>query len=77
MQIINDVLPGLQETKTPYEVIPDRYEAIKWALKHAQKDDVLILAGKGHEDYQVLKDGTVCFDEKEIVTRLLEQKTED
>lgn len=75
MQIINDAIPGLDEHPgTPRKIIADRYEAIKWALDNSQKDDVLILAGKGHEDYQVLHGQTICFDEKQIVKELLERK---
>ena len=70
MQIINDALPGFEEEKTPYKVIPDRYDAIKWALENCTENDILILAGKGHEDYQVLDYGTIYFDEEEIVKRL-------
>lgn len=75
LQIIEDAKPGLLEhPDTPYEIIPDRYAAIEWALDHAQPDDVLILAGKGHEDYQVLKGETICFDEKQIVLDLLARR---
>lgn len=70
MQIINDALPGFENIGTPYKVIPDRYEAIKWALENCTENDILILAGKGHEDYQVLDYGTIYFDEEEIVQRL-------
>ena len=70
-QIIDDTRPGLEQHKTPYRIIPDRYEAVKWALENARKDDVLLLAGKGHEDYQVLRDETVYFDEKVLVGQLL------
>lgn len=73
-QIIRDTIPGLEKYDTPYEVIPDRYEAIAWALEHAKKDDILLLAGKGHEDYQVLKEETVFFDEKVLVQQLLKEK---
>ena len=74
-QIINDTLPGIRKHPgTPCQVIPDRFEAIRWALAHAQKDDILILAGKGHEDYQVLRGETRCFDEKKIVLSLLGEK---
>lgn len=74
MRIINDALPGLKQHNTPYKVIVDRFDAIQWALDHAREDDVLVLAGKGHEDYQVLDFGTVHFDEKEIVLELLARK---
>ena len=70
-QIIDDTRPGLLQHKTPYKIIPDRYEAVKWALGQAGKDDILLLAGKGHEDYQVLREETVYFDEKVLVQQLL------
>ncbi|MBR6735670.1 MAG: UDP-N-acetylmuramoyl-L-alanyl-D-glutamate--2,6-diaminopimelate ligase, partial [Oscillospiraceae bacterium] len=73
MQIINDALPGFDGQKTPYKVIPDRYEAIEWALRNSEAGDTLVLAGKGHEDYQVLSHATVHFDEREVVTEILEK----
>jgi len=73
MRIIEDVLPGVKKHKTPYEVFLDRFEAIEWALKNIRPDDILLLAGKGHEDYQVLHYGTINFDEKVIVAQLLEE----
>ncbi len=69
--IENDTLPALESCGVPYYYEPDRYKAIKWALEHSMPGDVLLLAGKGHEDYQVLDFGTVYFDEKVIVTDLL------
>lgn len=71
MAIINQIIPGVEKTKCPYIVIEDRKEAIRYALENAQKDDVIILAGKGHETYQILKDRTIHFDEKEIVAEIL------
>ncbi|MCL2857218.1 MAG: UDP-N-acetylmuramoyl-L-alanyl-D-glutamate--2,6-diaminopimelate ligase [Oscillospiraceae bacterium] len=73
MRIIEDVLPGVKKHKTPYEVIPDRFAAIEWGLQNARPDDILLLAGKGHEDYQVLHYGTINFDEKVIVAQLLSE----
>jgi len=73
--IIADALPGFEGMNTPYKVIPNRYEAILWALDHRQQDDILLLAGKGHEDYQVLKDETIYFDEKVIVESVLGKKS--
>ncbi len=58
-------------------MIPDRYTAIEWALDHAQPGDVLLLAGKGHEDYQVLNYGTIHFNEREVVMRLLAERKKD
>lgn len=67
MAIIEEVLSGLKD-ETAREVICDRKEAIFRALKLARADDVIVLAGKGHEDYQVLSDNIhIHFDEREIV----------
>ncbi|HHY82698.1 MAG TPA: UDP-N-acetylmuramoyl-L-alanyl-D-glutamate--2,6-diaminopimelate ligase [Clostridiales bacterium] len=71
MKIINDILPGLKKTGCPYIVIEDRRQAIEYALKNAKKNDVIILAGKGHETYQQIKGKTIHFDEKEIVAEIL------
>lgn len=66
--IINAILPGVQKHKTPYAVIEDRVSAIHWAIDNAHAGDVILLAGKGHEDYQII--GTVKhrMDEYEIVS---------
>ena len=77
MQIINDAKPGLCGDETKYIIIPDRYEAIDWALKNCGAGEVLLLAGKGHEDYQVLSHATIHFDEREIVAELLLKDTEE
>ena len=72
--IIDDALPGIEGSGVPCKVLPNRYEAILWALQNRQQDDILLLAGKGHEDYQVLKDETIYFDEKVIVQSLLSKE---
>lgn len=72
--IIKDVLTGLEGTDTPYITIADRIEAIHWAVKNAQKDDIIILAGKGHEDYQILPGGVkIHLDEREVVAEALKE----
>lgn len=71
--IIDQTVEGLETTGTPFIVFVDRYKAIKWALENAQQDDILIMAGKGHEDYQVLAHGTIAFDEHKIVAELLQK----
>ncbi|MGN1134572.1 MAG: UDP-N-acetylmuramoyl-L-alanyl-D-glutamate--2,6-diaminopimelate ligase [Oscillospiraceae bacterium] len=71
-EIINDVLAGLEGKTTPYITICDRRKAIYWAIENAEKDDVIVLAGKGHEDYQILAGGKVIhFDEREVVAEAL------
>ena len=67
MAIINEILPGLEGTKTPYRVIESRLEAICWTLENAEPGDVVILAGKGHETYQILGKEKRHFDEREVV----------
>ena len=76
-RIVEDCIPGFRKSGTPYKVIVDRYEAIKWALDNSREGDVLVLAGKGHEDYQVLDYGTIFFDEKVIVAELLAKKEKE
>ncbi len=73
-EIIKDILVGMDGTTTPYKVIENRIEAIKYAVETASKDDIIVLAGKGHETYQILKDGTIHLDEREIVAEALAEK---
>ena len=76
--IIADILKGVEGTKTPYVTIENRREAIFWAMQHAQKDDIIVLAGKGHEDYQEINHVKYHLDEREVVAECLERlKKED
>lgn len=70
-EIIKDILVGMQGIDTPYEVVELRYDAIEYAIRNAQKDDIILLAGKGHETYQILPTGTIHFDEREVVSEIL------
>ena len=71
-EIIKDVLKGLDGKDIPYVTICDRREAIFWAIENAEKDDVIVLAGKGHEDYQILPNNKkIHFDEREVVAEAL------
>ena len=69
--IIADILPGLEGTRTPYVVVEDRIEAIHWAMDHAEKGDVIVLCGKGHETYQEINHVKHHMDEREIVADYL------
>ena len=71
--IIQDILVGMKDKKTPYKVITNRAEAIEYAIKNAKKDDVILLAGKGHETYQILSSGTIHFDEREVIEKVLSE----
>ena len=68
--IISDILKGVSSLK-PYKVIEKRDEAIKFALSIAQKDDIIVLAGKGHETYQIIGEEKIHFDEREVVSAAL------
>ncbi len=76
MAILKDIEIGIKEAltdKKQYEVIPDRRCAIKQAIQIANPDDIIIIAGKGHETYQILKDKTIPFDDSEIARSLIEE----
>jgi UDP-N-acetylmuramoyl-L-alanyl-D-glutamate--2,6-diaminopimelate ligase len=62
---------GLQRTRTRYRTEADREKAIAIALDEARAGDVVLLAGKGHETYQVMKDRVIDFDDREVARRLL------
>ena len=71
MAIIDAIVSGMQESKNPYVVIENRVEAIGWAMAHAQKDDVIVLCGKGHETYQEIGHEKRHLDEREVVADFL------
>ena len=71
--IIADIVAGLADTTTPYTVVENRVEAIHWAIANAQPGDTILLAGKGHETYQILADEVIHLDEREIVAEALSQ----
>ena len=69
--IIADILKGVEGTDTPYIAIENRPEAIYWAMAHARPGDVIVLAGKGHEDYQEINHVKHHLDEREVVADCL------
>ena len=69
--IIADIVAGLADVTTPYTVVENRVEAIHWAIANAQPGDTILLAGKGHETYQILADETIHLDEREVVADAL------
>ncbi|MBS3977654.1 MAG: UDP-N-acetylmuramoyl-L-alanyl-D-glutamate--2,6-diaminopimelate ligase [Syntrophomonadaceae bacterium] len=73
--IIEEILPGIKAAgNEDYHVIPDRYQAIAAAIDLAQPGDLVIIAGKGHENYQIIGQQTLPFDDKEVACRLLKEK---
>jgi UDP-N-acetylmuramoyl-L-alanyl-D-glutamate--2,6-diaminopimelate ligase len=71
LQIMNDVLVGLRRTDTRTIVEPDRAAAIRKAIEEAHAGDIVILAGKGHETYQIFRDRTIHFDDREVAREAL------
>lgn len=71
LAIMNDALVGLRRFDTPHAVEPDRARAIRIAIEQAQPGDVVLLAGKGHETYQIFKDRTIHFDDREAAREVL------
>ena len=69
--IMADALVGLQRTGKPYIAEVDRGVAIRKALEEAREGDVVVLAGKGHETYQVLKEGKIDFDDRDVARKVL------
>ena len=70
--IIGEVATYFTAGSCPYVAIPDRREAIEYALNNANKGDIILLAGKGHETYQIIGTEKTHFDEKEIVSGIFE-----
>lgn len=64
MEIIRDMEAGVSGQE--YDVFPDRREAITYAVKHAGRNDVILIAGKGHETYQIIGDKVLDFDDREV-----------
>ena len=71
VDIINDVLPGIQRTRTKYRLETNRKKAIELAINEAQAGDIVLIAGKGHEKVQVTSEGTVPFDDVEVARAAL------
>lgn len=74
MDIINDILIGVKRGTGKYVTIPDRKEAIKYCIENAEDGDVIILAGKGHEDYQEIKGIKYPMDERVLIQEILENR---
>lgn len=69
--IIQDIEKGIKKTKGQYKVIVDRKEAIKYAISIANKQDIIVLTGKGHETYQEINGEKIHFDEREIIKEII------
>lgn len=73
-KIIEEVVEGMKDLKTPFRKITKRPEAVRYALSHAKPDDIIVLAGKGHEDYEVVGTKKIHQDEREIIADFFAKK---
>ena len=76
VKIIQEIEIGLRETNCPYLVVADRREAIHQAIRQAKPDDVVLIAGKGHETYQIVGNDKFHFDDREIALEILQNVNE-
>jgi len=74
LKIISDIIVGLQKTAGKYLIEPDREKAIGMAMDEARSGDIVLLAGKGHENYQILADRTFEFDDRDMARRVLRER---
>jgi UDP-N-acetylmuramoyl-L-alanyl-D-glutamate--2,6-diaminopimelate ligase len=75
--IIGHIVSAIEKTNGKFETIVDRKEAIHKAIEIANPGDIVLIAGKGHEDYQIFKDRTIHFDDAEVAAEAAEQIKED
>ncbi len=71
LKIIEDIEKGVGIGSKNYRIVLDRFEAIRQGLEIASKGDIVVIAGKGHETYQFLKDVTIPFDDRDVVKKIL------
>lgn len=74
-KIVEQIEVGIKKTKGKYTIIVDRIEAIKKAIKMADKKDIVVLAGKGHEPYQEINGVKYPFDERVIVNNIIQSRS--
>ena len=74
LDIIADIRTGISQTDGEYTEIPDRKEAIRYCINNAQPGDIIVLAGKGHEDYQEIKGVKHPMDERVLIAEILEEE---
>jgi UDP-N-acetylmuramoyl-L-alanyl-D-glutamate--2,6-diaminopimelate ligase len=74
LKIISDIVVGMQKSGGKYMIEADRAKAIHLAIEEAQPGDIVLLAGKGHEDYQIFADHTIHFDDREEAQKALGER---
>ena len=77
MDIIADIKVGLDKVGGKYVVIPNRIDAIRYCIENAEAGDIIVLAGKGHEDYQEIRGVKYHMDEREIIADIIDDNNDD
>ncbi len=72
--IIADIKTGIDKTEGKYVIVPNRVDAIRYVIENAQEGDIIVLAGKGHEDYQEIRGVKYHLDEREVIASILAEK---
>ena len=73
LDIIADIRTGIEKTDGEFVEVPDRKEAIRYAIENARDGDVIVLAGKGHEDYQEIKGVKYPMDERVLIKEVVKE----
>lgn len=73
MDIIEDIKTGINKTNGKYVVVPNRKDAIRYCMENAEDGDIIVLAGKGHEDYQEIKGVKYHMDERELIAEIIDE----
>jgi UDP-N-acetylmuramyl-tripeptide synthetase len=73
LDILGEIEPGLRKGRAPYQIIPDRRQAIQSAVSMARTGDVVVIAGKGHEDYQIIGTRVIPFDDRKLARDLIRE----
>ena len=71
LKIISDIVVGMQKSGGKYMIEPERAKAIHLAIEEARAGDIVLLAGKGHEDYQIFADHQIHLDDREVARKAL------
>jgi UDP-N-acetylmuramoyl-L-alanyl-D-glutamate--2,6-diaminopimelate ligase len=74
LEILREIEPGLRKGPAPYQIIPDRRQAIESAISMARKGDAVVIAGKGHEDYQIIGGQVLPFDDRKMALDLIRER---
>jgi len=73
LRIIKDIENGIKKTKASYQIIPDRKEAIRFAIRNREKGDIILIAGKGHETYQEINGVRLNMDDRQLIDEIIQE----